>query len=105
MTDQIKIYKGDPFELIDERFSDTCETTPKDFGADEIVCKFINVESDTVILELPYNRFTINANSATATITKEETAAATFLEGECKIQLKVEGTGIGDRTITILKSY
>lgn len=105
MTDQIKIYKGDPFELIDERFSDPCETTPKPFGSDEIVCKFINIESDTVFFTLPYNRFTINTNSAIATVTAEETAAATFLEGECMIQLKVEGTGIGDKTITILKSY
>lgn len=102
-TDLIEIYQGDSFELIDERFSDPCEETPKPFGTDEIVCKFINVESDTVDLELPYNRFTINTNSATATVTGEETAG--LEPGQYKIQLKVEGTGIGDKTITILKSY
>ena len=102
-TDIIEIYQGDSFELIDERFSDSCEETPKPFGTDEIVCKFINVENDTVDLELPYNRFTINTNSATATVTGEETAK--LEPGQYKIQLKVEGTGIGDRLITILKSY
>ena len=102
-TDLIEIYQGDSFELIDERFSDPCEETPKDFGTDEIVCKFINIESDTVALELPYNRFTISTNSATATVTGEETAA--LEPGQYKIQLKVEGTGKGDRLITILKSY
>lgn len=102
-TELIEIYQGDSFELIDERFSDPCEETPKNFGTDQIVCKFINVENDTVDLELPYNRFTINTNSATATVTSEETAE--LEPGQYKIQLKVEGTGIGDRLITILKSY
>ena len=102
-TDLIEIYQGDPFDLIDERFSDPCEETPKDFGTDEIVCKFINIETDLVVLELPFNRFTINTNSATATVTGEETAA--MEPGQYKVQLKVEGTGIGDRYITIKKSY
>ena len=102
-TELIEIYQGDSFELIDERFSDPREETPKDFGTDEIVCKFINIESDTVALELPYNRFTISTNSATATVTGEETAG--LEPGQYKIQLKVEGTGMGDRLITILKSY
>jgi hypothetical protein len=103
MENLIEIYQGDSFELIDERFSDPCETTPKDFGSDEIVCKFINIETDTVSLELPYSRFTISTNSAIATVTGQETAA--LESGQYKIQLKVEGTGIGDRYITILKSY
>jgi hypothetical protein len=103
MENLIEIYQGDSFELIDERFSDPCETTPKDFGSDEIVCKFINVETEMVSLTLPYSRFTISTNSAIATVTGEETTA--LEAGQYKIQLKVEGTGIGDRYITILKSY
>ena len=101
--DLIEIYQGDQFDLIDERFSDPCETVPKDFGTDEIVCKFINVETEVIALELPYSRFTISTNSATATVTGEETAA--MEPGQYMVQLKAEGTGIGDRYITILKSY